>query len=128
MVRVSKKYLDSELKKRSWQRFLEMLESSKSPEKLATRIGKFLTPSEIVMLEKRLAIPILLDRRMSYREIGRMIDVTPGTISFVKHNLTKRPVVHKKYNPMLTPKPKKELPLLPPRINYNRWIRERRKR
>ena len=99
MVRVSKKYLEDKLKRESWRRLLNEVQKSKSEEELIKSVEKFLTSAEITMLEKRLAIPILLKRGLSYRAIGEVIDVSPNTISFVKHNLTKKPVVHRKYSP-----------------------------
>jgi len=104
MVRVSKKYLEEELRRKSWRRFLDEIQKSKLEEELVKNIKKFLTPAEITMLEKRLAIPVLLERGLSYRAIGETIDVSPNTISFVKHNLTKKPVVHRKYSSMPFPK------------------------
>jgi len=99
MVRVSKKYLEEKLRRKSWRRFLDEVRKSKSEDELTVNIKKFLTPAEVTMLEKRLAIPVLLERGLSYRAIGEAIDVSPNTISFVKHNLTKKPVVHRKYSP-----------------------------
>lgn len=95
MVRVSKKHLDKNLKMESWLRFLDAIKTSKSEETLFQNIKKFLTSAEIVMLEKRLAIPILLERGLSYRTIGEIIDVSPNTISFVKHNLTRVRILKK---------------------------------
>jgi uncharacterized protein YerC len=46
-----------------------------------------LTPTEIIALEKRLAISVLLARGMSYRAIGKILDVTPVTISAVKRGI-----------------------------------------
>lgn len=108
MVRVSKKYLEEELKRKSWRRFLIEVQKSKSEDELTGNIKKFLTSAEITMLEKRLAIPVLLERGLSYRAISKAIDVSPNTISFVKHNLTKKPVVHRKYSsmPFLKRRPK----------------------
>ena len=63
---------------------------------LAVSLKKFFTASEIIMLEKRLSIPILMEQKLSYKTIGAILDVSPVTISFVKHNLTKKPAVHRK--------------------------------
>jgi len=74
------------------------------------------------MLEKRLAIPILLEQKMSYRDISKTIDVSQNTISFVKHNLTKKPVTHRKYGGTYR-SPKKVLreKFLPPYKGGNRF-------
>ncbi len=98
MVNVSKKYLTKELREKAWGRFLEKIQTAKSTDALIVNLRTFFTQSEIIMLEKRLAIPILVEQKTSYREMRKILDVSSNTISFVKHNLTKKPVVHKKYS------------------------------
>jgi len=107
MVNVSKKYLSKELQTKAWARFLDEVRGSRSPEVFILNLKKFLTSSEITMLEKRLSIPILVERGLSYKDIGATVDVSPNTISFVKHNLTKRPAVHKKVIVRSDPKRKR---------------------
>lgn len=99
MVNVSKKYINKELQIKAWSRFLKEVKGAESTEVLISNLKKFLTQSEITMLEKRLSIPILIERGFSYRDIGRTVDVSQNTISFVKHNLTKRPIIHKTFIP-----------------------------
>ena len=96
MVNVNKKYFENELKTRAWDRFLKALIKSGSAEKLSSNLRTFLTGSELAVLEKRLLILILLEEGLSYRTIEEKLGVCPATISFVKHNLTKKPAVHKK--------------------------------
>ena len=98
MVHISKKYLDKDLQIKAWGRFLKKIHAVRSTDTIIANLRMFLTSEEITMLEKRLAIPILLEQKESYRTIGKILDVSPGTISFAKHNLTKKPVVHKKYS------------------------------
>ena len=98
MARVNKKYLDKGLTTEAWNRFLNRIKKSHSTDDLIINLHAFLTPTEIAMLEKRLCIPILVERKQSYKAIGDLIDVSPVTISFVKHNLTKKPTVHRKYD------------------------------
>ena len=96
MVRVNKKYLNKQLQEEAWNYFLSEIKKCKSPDMLAVSLKKFFTASEIIMLEKRLSIPILMEQKLSYKTIGAILDVSPVTISFVKHNLTKKPAVHRK--------------------------------
>jgi len=112
MTNVSKKYIEKKLQAEAWSRFLKKVHQSKSESTLLSSIREFLTDSEITMLEKRLSIQILLERKMSYRAIGAEIDVSPATISFIKHHLTKKPMVHKQYSSFY--KPRKAKKLLPP--------------
>ncbi len=69
-------------------------------------MGTILTHSEIIMIEKRIAIFLLIERKTSYREIGKLIDVTPNTINFVTHHFVKKPVKHRRYSPF----PRKTFP------------------
>lgn len=104
MVQVNKKYIDKELQKEAWNRFLQLISASKSTYELMSNLRSFLTPTEIVMLEKRLCIRILLRKKLSYRAIGKGIDVSPWTISFVKRGLVRKPVVHRKHKSLLPEK------------------------
>lgn len=73
------KKIDQKLSKEAWGRF--------DP-------NRFLTPSEKTLIEKRLLIAVLLEKGVTYRKIGEILDVTRVTISFVKHNLKRTPRRH----------------------------------
>ena len=122
MVHISKKYLDKDLQIKAWGRFLKKIHAVRSTDTIIANLQTFLTSEEITMLEKRLAIPILLKQKESYRTIGKILDVSPGPISFVKHNLTKKPVTHRKYGGTYR-SPKKVLreKFLPPYKGGNRF-------
>lgn len=96
MVNVSKKYINKELQAKAWSIFLQEIGGAGSPEVLLSRLRKFFTPSEIIMLEKRLSISVLVQQKVSYKSICRILDVSHTTVSFVKHNLTKPQTVRKK--------------------------------
>ncbi|MEK7169219.1 MAG: Trp family transcriptional regulator [Patescibacteria group bacterium] len=96
MANVIKKHLNKELSSKAWKNFVDVVKQSGSEESLVLNLKKFFTAKELAILEKRLAIPILLKQGLSYRSIGEIIDVGPNTISFVKSNLTKKPVVRRK--------------------------------
>lgn len=76
MTYVNKKQIPKELQERAWKRF---------------DAEKFLTPSERILIWKRLAIAVLLEEGLIYRRIGEMLNVTRVTISFVKHKLKRAP-------------------------------------
>jgi len=98
MVNVSKTQFGQELRKKAWQRFYKLVKRSPSEETFVKNLAALFTSSEITMIEKRIAIPLLLTRGLSYREIRRAIDVSPATISFVKHQFTKRPELARKHS------------------------------
>lgn len=90
MTHVSKKNVNQELREKAWRRF---------------NADRFLTPTEKILVEKRLLISLLLEQGLSYRKIGEMLDVTRVTISFVKHQLKRTPRVRIKSS-MTSPKKK----------------------
>ncbi len=73
MVRVNRTQFPSALRREAWQKFWKIVRSSPSPEVLARDLSAFFSPSEIAVLEKRLAILLLLEKGAAYREIGRTI-------------------------------------------------------
>ncbi|MBI2279004.1 MAG: helix-turn-helix domain-containing protein [Candidatus Brennerbacteria bacterium] len=98
MVRVNKTQFPVKLRREARERLRRLLHGTASGEELFRTLAQILTPMELLLIEKRLAIPILLARGMSYREIGRTIDVGPAAISFVKHHLTRKPRVPRRYD------------------------------
>ncbi|PIP29882.1 hypothetical protein COX26_01765 [Candidatus Jorgensenbacteria bacterium CG23_combo_of_CG06-09_8_20_14_all_54_14] len=107
MVNISKTQFPKELRKKVWRRFYELVKRSPSEETLVKNLAVLFTSSEITMLEKRLAIPLLLAKGLSYREIGRAIDVSPVTVSFIKHRLTKGPRVPRERHSLYPPRERK---------------------
>ena len=85
MVNVNKKYLKADLSGPVWKDFIKGLENVKIKSDFDKLSEKFLTPAERIMLEKRLAVLFLLKKGISHREIGRILDVSPTTVAFVKN-------------------------------------------
>lgn len=98
MVNVSKTQFPPELRKEVWGKFWRIVKTSPSPEALMKNLSVFLSSNEISMLEKRLAILLLLEKGVSYREIGKTIDVSRSTISFVKSNFIRKPKPRNNHN------------------------------
>jgi len=74
--------LEENLKRDAWHKLAEKIKVSKNIKEV---LRKVFTPSEVIMIEKRLAILAMLKSGNSYLAIRRAIDVSPGTISFIKH-------------------------------------------
>lgn len=87
MVNVSKKYLEKRLKNRIWGDLLKQIKQAKSTDGLEKIFSRKLTPKEMTMIEKRLAIDFLLRQGVRHNEIKRRLDVSSHTISFVKNGL-----------------------------------------
>ncbi|MBI5401479.1 hypothetical protein HZB05_01465 [Candidatus Wolfebacteria bacterium] len=96
MVNITKKYLEEKLKAEIWDKFLKEIRQIKSESDLRNLCEKLFTPSEIIMIEKRLGIRHLLAKGLRYREIGEILDVMPKTISFTKKGFKKYPKIKRK--------------------------------
>jgi len=90
MVNINKKYLDKNLKEKAWDILLKRIKSGKSADNLEKNLTRWLTPKEVVMLEKRLAISYLLFNGVRHNEIKRILDVSSHTITFVKRKFKRR--------------------------------------
>lgn len=87
MVNVSKKYLDKRLKDRIWGGLFKKIKQTKSIDNFEKILSGKLTPEEMTMVEKRLAIDFLLRQGVRHNEIKKRLDVSSHTISFVKKGL-----------------------------------------
>jgi len=123
MTNVNKKYLDSSLKNEIWEEFLKKIKTAHSGSDLQTILLEYFTPNEIIVLEKRLGINLLLKQNLKYREIQQLLDVSRATISFVKGGLKKKKQTRTKKSfsrSSSTSFSKRKNPLLPPR-GRGRW-------
>ncbi|MBI2515046.1 hypothetical protein HYV91_02585 [Candidatus Wolfebacteria bacterium] len=115
MVNVNKKYIGEILKRAAWQKFLTEIRGATSEKDLLCGLNKFLSGSEINLLERRLATLLLLERGLTYRKIGEIVDVSPDTISFVKRGLKRREKIN----------PDKKLKNIPLRFREPRYKRRK---
>lgn len=123
MTNVNKKYLDSSLKNEIWEEFLKKIKTAHSGSDLQTILLEYFTPNEIIVLEKRLGINLLLKQNLKYREIQQLLDVSRTTINFVKGGLKKKKQTRTKKSfsrSSSTSFSKRKNPLLPPR-GRGRW-------
>ena len=89
MVNVGKKYLKNDLINSSWNGFIKEIKNARSQEEIKALFSKFFSSAEQITLEKRLAIVFLSKQGLSHREIGRILDVSPTTVGFVKRGFKK---------------------------------------
>jgi len=95
MSSTSKKYFNGNFKEKIWGQLIKKIKKAKSSHDMTNVLSKSLTPTELNLLEKRLAVLYLLKQGLSYRKISEIADVHYNTISFVKKGL-KRPARKKK--------------------------------
>ena len=84
MANVIKRPLDKKIIDDIWEQFFKSVKKTNSSQEFKKIIELLFSDVEKVMIEKRLAIVCLLKDGKSYKEVGRLIDVSSATISFVK--------------------------------------------
>lgn len=121
MTNVNKKYLEENLKNSVWRNFMKELKSVKTENVLEKIINQVFTPTERTMIEKRLAIIFLVRKKLSYRKIGELIDVTPNTISFVKRGFIKKERKPRQYSSFESTKKRRSNSRFPTYTGKGRW-------
>ena len=89
MTQVSKYPVSKDVYERIFDIFLKTVSGLYSKNKAGGFLKEFLTPTEQIMLSKRLAISFLLSKNYKYREITRILRVSTNTImrvSFLNKN------------------------------------------
>lgn len=83
MTMVSKYPLDKDVEKRIYEIFLKTFADLRDPSGLNEFLEDFLTPTEKIMLAKRLSIVVLLGKEYDYRTICRILRVSLNTVADV---------------------------------------------
>ena len=87
MPQVSKIPLKKNLQEKIDNLFIESLNSCSSKETLRNYLDDLITPTEKVMLSKRLAIVYLLEKNYPYNLISSTLNVSTSTIGRISLNL-----------------------------------------
>jgi len=87
MAQVSRYPLTKEVEERVFEILLKTIADLKKHQEIDEFLKDFLSPTERIMLAKRLAIAILLGKGYDYRQIREILKVTPGTIAAVNLKL-----------------------------------------
>lgn len=89
MPQVSKYPITQDVYNRIFEIFYQSLAEVRSTAEVKEFIEDFLTPTEQIMLAKRLSIAMLLAKEFDYRAISKILRVSPATIAavavFLKH-------------------------------------------
>lgn len=75
------------------ENFLEVIKKIGSPKEIANFLNTLLSSEEKKNISRRLAVIDLLKEKNTYKEISKIIWVSPGTISAIKKSLLN----HKNY-------------------------------
>ena|SRR3989338_153191 len=87
MIQVSKQFLGKEIEKRVFEIFLSALSNIRGKEKIEIFLADFLSPTEKIMLAKRLSIAFLLHKGYDQRAISKILKVSLSTINRVSLRL-----------------------------------------
>ena len=87
MSQVSRYPISEEAFDRCWEIFTRTLIGIKTSKDVEEIIGDLLTPTERIMVAKRLAIAYLLSQGYEYRQISKVLRVSFPTISMVNIGL-----------------------------------------
>lgn len=83
MAQVSKYPLSEAVYERIFEIFFKSIAAIKDQSEATELVHSLLTPTERVMLAKRLAIAFLLEKEYTYRDIQKVLRVSLGTIGVV---------------------------------------------
>ena len=81
MSQVSKRVLTSDIAERLFQNFWEMFANIKQAHQIQIFLEDFLSPTEKIMLAKRMAIAILFSKGYDHRTISSMLKVSTTTVN-----------------------------------------------
>jgi len=86
MAQISKYLISKDIYRRIFDLFTKTLISLETKDRTIDFLEGLLTPTEKIMLAKRLAISLLLAKGYQYREISKVLRVSLGTIGAVGRN------------------------------------------
>ena len=81
MVNISKKYIPEDVLLKLFRLYFELLFSSGSLKDFNLIIGEFFSPTEKIMIAKRLGILYLLTKKVSFTEIANVLKVSTNTVA-----------------------------------------------
>ena len=107
MPRVSQNELSGEIHKRIWKALLKSLSGVKRSEDLEKLLEDLLTPTEKIMLAKRLMIAILIQRQKRSRDICRALKVSKATVNTIRRDIIRSGVGYRIVFKMFAAEPKR---------------------
>lgn len=87
MSQISKRILNTRLEERILDLFINAIMGLQTPLEVKNFIEDFFSPTEKIMMIKRLAIAILLSKGHTYEQIDHTLKVSKPTIMKVSHHL-----------------------------------------
>lgn len=87
MTQISRRRLDADTQKRIYEIFVEVITDAQKQSEVESLLEDFFTPTERVMLPKRLCIAYLLIKNYQHRTISSYLKVSFTTINRVSNSL-----------------------------------------
>lgn len=87
MTRISQFQVDDDVLEKIFSLFFEVISKDKDEEEFQNVIHDLLSPSERIMIAKRVAIFYMLMKKLDYYNISKSLKVSPSTVA--KFNLVK---------------------------------------
>lgn len=135
MTQISKYPLRKEIESRMYEIFLDTLASVSTRTQVLKLIQDWLSPTERVMLAKRLSIALLLLKKYDQRSISKLIHVGLETVSKVSGNMKhgeggyemvlKSFLKQKKADAFWEKVDELLADLMPPHRNWSHWRKDR---
>lgn len=83
MSQVSKRKIEGKIEQRIFEIFVESFAKLKNKDDVEGFLSELLTPTEKVMLAKRLSVAVLLEKGYDYRQIAEILKISSSTIGRV---------------------------------------------
>jgi uncharacterized protein YerC len=136
MPQVSKNLLSKEVEDKVLGIFLETFAQIRTKERAEKLLSDLLTPTERVMLAKRLAIAYMVFKGYDYRTISRVLKVSLATVARIKNTqslsgegfklVIKKMVLYDKIDTFLAEMVEKATGVIPPKgRDWSQWRKER---
>lgn len=131
MVQLSRRPLKSEVKEEILENLWLSFVAVSKKEDVVDFVGDILSPTERLMLAKRLMIALLLIRGWKYEDIQNFLKVSGGTINAVRSNIERggrgfkfaaEKLEKKKSFNEIIQKIEKTLNVIPPIVGRGRWL------
>ena len=127
MPHVSKNELDAGIKTKLFDQFFELFRTAGRRDNITLFITELFTPTEKMMLAKRLSIILLLDKDLPQHVISEHLQVSPSTVARMSVEIDKRrykgivKMSGNKKDRILEVLVKLILFSMPPRVGRGRW-------
>ncbi len=112
-----------EWEKYLWEEFLKEFEKA-NPKESAKFLNNLLSDDEKFSITRRWAVIVFLKEGLSYKEIGRILWISPNTISAIKKSIEKRSNYRSSryYTNKSLEEKRKRMKGLPPQTIFDYWL------